>query len=205
MIRIVSGDLFNCEEDIIAHQVNCKGVAGGLAGVLFRRYPEAFIEYKHLLRSVRDDSELLGRTFLTDPQDEDGKIIGNMFGQYNPGADYRPEALYSALKECAELAEAHGYSIALPYKISCGICGGDWDEVLALIERAMKNVRCTIYKKEDAPPPPTEKEALKDAMYARNSLKKEDFGAYDKRFRPLNTDEGAEKHLRRPIMGERDF
>lgn len=205
MIRIVSGDLFNCKEDIIAHQVNCKGVAGGLAGVLFKRYPEAFIEYKQLLRSARDDSELLGRTFLTDPQDEDGKIIGNMFGQYNPGADYRPEAMYSALKECAELAETHGYSVALPYKISCGICGGDWDEVLALIERSMKNVRCTIYKKEDAPPPPTEKEALKDALYARNPLKKEDFGAYDKRFRPLNTDEGAEKRFRRPIMGERDF
>lgn len=149
MIRIVKGDLLHCAEDIIAHQVNCKGAAGGLAGVIFKTHPGAFIEYKTLLESTPDDQQLLGRTFLTEPQDEDGKIIANMFGQYNPGADYRPDALYSALKECAEMARARGYSVALPYKLSCGICGGDWNEVLHLIKKAMRHVDCAIYQREE--------------------------------------------------------
>lgn len=148
MIQIVTGDLLNCAEDIIAHQVNCKGVAGGLAGVIFKTHPGAFLEYKQLLEETPEDRELLGHTFLTDRQEEDGKIIANMFGQYNPGADYRPDALFSALRECARLASERGYSVAIPYKLSCGICGGDWNEVLGLIKRAMKGVDCTIYCRE---------------------------------------------------------
>ena len=41
------------------------------------------------------------------------------------------------------------WSVALPYKLSCGICGGDWDEVKDIIERTMYDVACVIYQKED--------------------------------------------------------
>lgn len=201
MIRIVSGDLFDCEEDIIAHQVNCKGAAGGLAGVLFRRYPNAFIEYKQLLESAENDKDLLGRTFLTEPQDEDGKIIGNMFGQYNPGADYRPDALYSALKECAKLAESRGYSVALPYKISCGICGGDWEEVLQLIDEAMENVDCVIYKKDDGSASGGNR-PIGNVLNTKDMAEKPHFNDKPSKFMPINTDKNAEKYLRRPIFGE---
>ena len=39
-------------------------------------------------------------------------------------------------------------SVALPYKLSCGICGGDWHEVLLMIQDTMTGVDCVIYRRE---------------------------------------------------------
>lgn len=97
MITIKTGDLLKAEEKVIAHQVNCHGATGGLAGVIFRKYRVAENDYMQLANSAR----------------------------------------------------IMGWSVALPYKLSCGICGGDWDEVLKIIERTMEGVDCVIYKKEE--------------------------------------------------------
>jgi hypothetical protein len=38
--------------------------------------------------------------------------------------------------------------VALPWRLSCGICGGDWTEVQKIIEETMKGVNCVIYRRE---------------------------------------------------------
>ena len=81
--------------------------------------------------------------------DESGRVIANAFGQFYPGRDYRPESLKSALHEVALFARKEGLSVAVPYKISCGICGGDWDEVQKILAKTMKNVRCVIYRRPE--------------------------------------------------------
>lgn len=147
MVKIKQGDLLEAAEDIIAHQVNCHGVAGGLAAVIFDKYPAAHYDYWQLTQRAAPWS-LLGMAQVTGQQ-YDGHIICNLYGQYQPGADYRPDALENALKQLAGIARNLGRSVALPYKLSCGICGGDWNQVQQIIKRAMKDVECAIYQREE--------------------------------------------------------
>ena len=146
MINTKRGDLLNAEETVIVHQVNCFGAAGGLAAAVFRKYPAAEKDYLQLIERM-DGSGLLGIVQFTGQQ-KDGHIIANLFGQYYPGADYRPYALKRALRELGEMARTMEWSVAIPYKLSCGICGGDWNEVQDIIKQTMRGVNVTIYQRE---------------------------------------------------------
>lgn len=148
MVTIKNGDLLKAKEKVIAHQVNCMGAAAGLAGAIFRKWPYAKKDYLDITSRI-PGKLLLGMAYYTGEQ-KDGHIICNLFGQYEPGADYRPDKLEQALGQLANAAKIMNWSVALPWHISCGICGGDWEEVLQIIERTMDGVDCVIYRKEDA-------------------------------------------------------
>lgn len=150
MITMKTGDLLQAEETVIAHQVNCCGAAGGLADAIFKRYPDAENDYYQLVdrfERVGSNRVLLGNAQMTGQQ-EDGHIIANLYGQFYPGEDYRPKALRTALAQLGYAARQEKWSVALPYKLSCGICGGNWNEVIAIIEETMKGVNCVIYRRE---------------------------------------------------------
>ena len=151
MITIKKGDLLKAEEKVIAHQVNCFGSAGGLAAHVFRKYPDAENDYHQIITRIQSAggsrSALLGFTQVTGQQ-PDGHIIANLFGQFYPGEDYRPDDLRDALDNLAEMARTMGWSVAIPWRISCGICGGDWNEVQKIIEETMTGVDCVIYQRE---------------------------------------------------------
>lgn len=147
MVIIKKGDLLNATEKVIAHQVNCFGVAGGLAADIFKKWPDAGNDHQQLCERIPFSEILLGMPQLTGQQ-KDGHIIVNLYGQFKPGADYRPDALKKALSCLGGLARQAGWSVALPYKLSCGICGGDWNEVLQIIEETMDGVECAIYQRE---------------------------------------------------------
>lgn len=151
MVRVKTGDLLNATEKIIGHQVNCCGAAGGLAAAVFEKYHDAENDYYQVIDRVQSAGgvgyALLGTTMLTGQQ-RDGHIVANIFGQLYPGADYRPDNLRDALEMLARCAKAGGWSVALPWRLSCGICGGDWTEVQQIIEETMKDVECVIYRRE---------------------------------------------------------
>lgn len=151
MVRIKSGDLLEATEKVIGHQVNCYGAVGGLAASVFSRWPYAKNDYLNLVDRYEQVAfhriQLLGLCQLTGQQ-KDGHIIANLYGQLRPGKDYRPESVERALRTLGSLARQNGWSVALPYKLSCGLCGGDWNEVYQIIERTMHGVDCTIYKRE---------------------------------------------------------
>lgn len=151
MVTIRKGDLLQAEETIIAHQVNCCGAAGELAAAVFEKYPDAENDYYQIIDRCHEigsqEYSLLGVSQLTGQQ-KDGHIIANLYGQFFPGEDYRPEALEKALRDLAAFAKLSEMSVALPYKLSCGICGGNWTEVLQIITRTMKGVNCVIYRRE---------------------------------------------------------
>lgn len=146
MVTIKKGDLLEAKEKVIGHQVNCIGVAAGLAADIFRKWPYAKKDYTDLTKRI-PGKILFGMAYYTGQQ-RDGHIICNLFGQFNPGADYNPQKLEQALEQLGNFARTMGYSVALPWKLSCGICGGDWDEVLQIIERTMDGVNCVIYRRE---------------------------------------------------------
>lgn len=148
MIKFKTGDLLKAEEKVIAHQVNCFGVAGGLAGAIFNKWPTAGRDYQQILKRIPAKA-LFGMAHFTGEQrDKERHIICNLYGQFQPGADYNPKKLEQALGMLGNTARLMNWSVALPYKLSCGICGGDWNEVLQIIERTMDGVDCVIYQRE---------------------------------------------------------
>lgn len=139
------GDLLTATETIIAHQVNCYGVAGGLAGVIFAKWPEAEREYQGRISQTNPRQDLLGTCQLAETKD--GRVIANIFGQYHPGADTKYDALEQALVDLAKRSEdMHVNDIALPFKIGCGIGGGDWSKVQEIIMRTIGHMDVTIYR-----------------------------------------------------------
>jgi len=160
-VSIVSGDLLSAKEDIIAHQVNCKGVMGaGVAKQIKKKWPEAYDEYACECEKASFMSELLlgevvySYIFERDMRDT-YTIIAHMFGQDGYGKDNRCHTNYKAL-ECAmeNVADYARYthkSIAMPHKIGCGLGGGDWNNVvLPMIHNIFDKtgVEVRLYKKE---------------------------------------------------------
>jgi O-acetyl-ADP-ribose deacetylase (regulator of RNase III) len=131
MIKVVYGDLMQATEDIIVHQVNCKGVMGsGVAKQIKANFPEVFNEYRGHAQS-HDSDELLGTAqFVFSPSKN--KIVANVFGQDSFGASRRrtfESALIWGLIKVKEFAEDNNMSVAMPYNIGCALGGGDWDTV----------------------------------------------------------------------------
>lgn len=149
MITYKKGNLLSAKEKVIAHQVNCFGASAGLAAAIFRKWPTAESDYQQLVKRVPAKSLLGMAQFTGEQKDRARHIICNLYGQFNPGADYNPKRLEQALEMLGNTARIMKWSVALPYKLSCGICGGDWDEVLQIIERTMDGVDCVIYQKEE--------------------------------------------------------
>ena len=75
--------------------------------------------------------------------------IANIFSQYDFGHDKNYtdyDSLREGLEEVKEFAMPNHLSIAIPYKIGCGLAGGDWNIVYKIIEDVFDDYDVTIYK-----------------------------------------------------------
>ncbi len=139
MVNIKIGDLLQCEEDIICHQVNTYGgMGGGVAAQIKVKFPKANREYEEFCAG-KSEGELIGQVCVVDCG---GKIIANIFSQREYVTDY--EAMEKCLKWL--VSNYPGISIALPFGIGCGIASGNWDRVYGIIEEAFKDSEATLYK-----------------------------------------------------------
>ena len=144
MIKEVDGNLLTYPGlQVIGHQTNCLGVMGaGIAKQIKAQNPKLFEAYQELCKKVPVKKSLLGRIQFCS-SDHSDQIIANMFGEYsfcesvapyNEGGKPR-HTDYDALKECFNRLHAWMYAndvttAGLPYKIGCGLAGGDWDGVV---------------------------------------------------------------------------
>lgn len=157
MIAYRYGNLLNSDADYIVHQVNCMGMmGGGIASQIRRWCPEHFDDYIDMCRLYDcDDHErrkLMGEIVLTERKPN--KYICGVFSQYNYYGDkplteylYLEKALISLICEINErgLKEC---TVAVPYKIGCGLAGGDWMIVYPimshLFDRKLRPNECKI-------------------------------------------------------------
>lgn len=115
MIKIETGNILNCSEDIIVHQVNVQGImGGGVAKQLALQYPKLEEDYAEHCRNLDNNyKHLRGNVFFY--RGQDNKIICNMFSQEkNFDTDY--EAMKKALNYIKKWAENNNLSIAIPYR-----------------------------------------------------------------------------------------
>jgi len=145
MIKEIDGNILDCDSQYIAHQCNCKSVgqAAGLAESIFNKYPETNIYKENIDRKT-------GEIIVI------GKVI-NMLSQCYPGKpsswgdiDNR-DARLRYFRECLDrISKIDGIkSLAFPYKIGCGLAGGDWVEYKKEIENFSeenKSIEVSIVK-----------------------------------------------------------
>lgn len=134
MIKIQDINIFDFDAACIIHQANCHcRMASGVAAQIHRLYPEA-VEADNATRS--GDATKLG-TF-SHATGKDGKIIYNLYGQFNFGNQIRQthyEGFYRAMDAIYKDVVAKKLTTAsVPYNIGCGLAGGSWKIVSAIID-----------------------------------------------------------------------
>lgn len=142
MLIHVMNDIFDGQPNkcIMVQSVNCQGVMGsGLAKAIRSRYPQVFEHY-------RGEYELglleLGYTSYIEVEPD--KFVANICGQEFYGRDGKQYTNYNALRLGLEdvkmMAEALKVDVVIPYRIGCGLGGGDWNGVvLPMVEEVFKN------------------------------------------------------------------
>lgn len=143
MVSIIRRDIFTVDCDIIAHQVNCRGVMGaGLAKQIRNKYPIVYERYKNYC----PDPALLGKVQVINT----GTVyVANLFAQEGFGRDKRYTD-YDALNNCLSklrdyMVEHDLHTLALPYGLGCGLAGGDWNKVYNIIKDVFDNEALVVY------------------------------------------------------------
>lgn len=143
---IVVGDILSpntsSKEVFVCHQVNCMGVMGaGLARQIKVKYPEVFNKYREYCLSALNKGksfDILGDIHIVGIERQSGYKIVNIFGQYGYGRGKQYtnyEALRRAFKELCHLTTDE--IIRIPFKMGCGLGGGDWSIVSKIIEEEL--------------------------------------------------------------------
>lgn len=141
-VKYDKGDVLNSKVNMICHQTNYEGIMGaGIALQIKNKFPEVYDtyrEYCNLNGSLAFTKALLVKA-------KDGRYIANLFGQrYEPSqfGDTKPHAFRTAYKSALTqlyelLQKPHKMTVAVPYRIACGIAGGYWSQIeVILIEVA---------------------------------------------------------------------
>lgn len=143
MIVLKDGNILNSQADFIVHQVNCLGIMGGGLALQIREWrPKHYDDYLEKCKpylDTNDEEELLGDSVYT--KYEHGFIYG-IFGQLNCGMGCmtRYDAVEKALTDLVDTV-MHTWicdrpcRIAIPYMMSCGLAGGDWDMIMHIINK----------------------------------------------------------------------
>lgn len=157
MIIYKDGNLLDADVSYIVHQVNCQGVMGsGIAKQIRDKWPHIYHEYKKFLALSNEKWKrpALGRPLLV-YEDYDNapntRIIVNFFSQNH----YLPRTIchtdYEAFRSCCEelrtiIGSHKEQKIGFPYKIGCGLGGGDWNIIENIIDSVFKDYSVEIYK-----------------------------------------------------------
>lgn len=150
-MQVIYGDILNSNADVIVHQVNCQGVMGkGLAKQIREAYPEVYEQYLYLCKEYKDygckTHELLGMTEIV--RVGFNRFVANLFAQEYYGSGKKCYTDYDALRKCLATvnSEFAGKVVAVPYKLGCGLAGGNWDIVSKIIEETLTDCRVKIYR-----------------------------------------------------------
>lgn len=165
MIKIVQKDLFDTDAPIIAHQTNIEGVMGaGVAKTIKHKYPTVFEKYHSACVTTTNRKSLLGKVQMI----KDGnKIIANLFAEsLYVNIEGNRKTDYDALKECLIKLnqKCKGYKVAMPYKIGCGLGGGNWNIVQQLIVECCKDLEVELCSIEPIEPKVISKESTTDLL-----------------------------------------
>ena len=137
MVKEIYGDLLSQSTDILCHQTNYYGVMGAGIAWSIREKLLNGEQYKQYLDycSVMKEQALGNVQYIWLGRDKPC-MLANCFSQCGWAVsksltDY--EAFQMCMKNVEKTARERGYTVALPGYMGCGIAGGDWVKVHAII------------------------------------------------------------------------
>lgn len=146
-VVVKEGDILRAVEPFLLHQCNCMSKsARGVAKSLFQRYPAA--------NTYTTGYKRVFGTASFHPTGENTPTIINAYAQRTPGkfkslADL--EERKHTLEKILLSLPHHVKDIAIPWRIGCGLAGGDWNEYFAMLTRCaeIRQLRLVLYKFSD--------------------------------------------------------
>lgn len=152
-IKTVTGDILTPNPKpnqpcLVCHQVNCMGKMGaGLALSIRKAFPSVYRVYKE---KCDDGMAQLGDVQYCSVLGDANYVIVNVFGQYGYGRG-QCQTNYEALgKAFAKIHQAFPNEVVrIPYKMGCGLGGGDWNTVLNIIKESFEGQPVEIWKLEN--------------------------------------------------------
>lgn len=146
-MKFIDRDILTVPAGIICHQVNTQGVMGaGLALAIRTKWPEVYSHY----RAEYEANKLhLGRVLFS--KVENRLWVVHLIAQksYGSGIQTDYKAFRSSVRQMRRILQAtllRDLDIYLPYKIGCGLAGGDWETVLAIIEEELPDATICVLK-----------------------------------------------------------
>lgn len=145
MPKRLKGDILDAQHGIICHQVNCQMVMGaGLAKQIKQKWPHIYKEYMQVKNwPVK---QRLGRCQIVEVEPKTlyvANLFGQMFYGREKGRVYTDTgALGNALVQLKGWHRDNCHSefpIWIPYKMGCGLAGGNWNEIYTLISSVLPN------------------------------------------------------------------
>lgn len=153
MIEIVKGDLLQSNLPLIAHQTNCLGVMGaGIARSIKSKWSSVFNQYVDYCKQLNYSRALLGKCQICPTGDN--KYVANLFGEYSFTESVAPfenrHTDYDALRESLNSLKQQALEmwitdVGIPYKLGCGLAGGDWDGVVYPMIQEIFNDGINLY------------------------------------------------------------
>jgi len=158
-MQTIEQDILSSDSEVIVHQTNCVSTyALGLAHAIQKAYPYANV-YSERKDTTADDP---GTVKLSYPKSgQKGPIIANFMAQYFPGKPLGYKSTIDSsekreewFQDCLDIfgewcVENNIKSVSFPYRIGCGLAGGDWSRYETMIRNfshKYKNINITICK-----------------------------------------------------------
>jgi O-acetyl-ADP-ribose deacetylase (regulator of RNase III) len=184
MLIHVMNDIFDGQPNrcVMVQQVNCQGKMGsGLAKAIRNKYPMVYDHYR-----AEYELGLLELGYTSYIEVEPNKFVANICGQEFYGYDGKCytdyDALRSGLEDVKMMAEALNVDVVIPYRIGCGLGGGDWNGVvLPMVEEIFKDgLVAFVFQGGDENYDENKKEEKAGFKFRNDSS------------RPIGTDEGTD-------------
>jgi len=148
MLKTIKQDILEVKSGIITQQCNCKGAMGaGIALAIKKKWPVVYEQYieKYKEQYIRKHTPNTGGWVPGDIQFvrvTPNLLVCNMAGQDGYGRDRCYTDMGAVDEMFFNLAEAVFYmdladrpSIYIPYRMGCGLAGGNWTTYLEIIEK----------------------------------------------------------------------
>jgi O-acetyl-ADP-ribose deacetylase (regulator of RNase III) len=163
-MKIIQQNMLEIGSGVLFHQVNCQGImGGGIAYALAKKFPGLEKAYRENIamrvKNAKNDREFIG-SYLTEDGDilcEDGLAndvmlgstflwtapkpnlyIANVFGQGYVSSIHRMTSYDATVRAFEVLTKndiIRNNPLYFPFKMGCGLGGGDWDIYSAIINR----------------------------------------------------------------------
>jgi len=148
MITQVQGNLVTYPLDAFIHQANCFcTMNSGVAKTVRLTYPEV---YEADCKTKKGDKSKMGTFSFA--KTRDGKFGFNLYSQYDFGYDGKCRTDYLAIKNGLTKILTHvlencppNAKIGIPCKMGCVRGGGDWNEVMRIINEVFTEMPVQVF------------------------------------------------------------